>query len=350
MTANSSLRQKLGALVYDLPRYTKSMWLTGWAEGHSGWVFVHNRDEHLLSGPQGRGAQCEWRWTSDLHIAKVYPRLGQKLMRRALRDWPVLLGAGRPEAESPADVSFVIGHRGQGRIPHLLATLRSISAQRGAAVECVVVEQSASPEVRDSLPGWVKYVYAPSPSLDAPYCRSLAFNVGASRASGEVLVLHDNDIIAPAEYASEIIKRYREGYEVINLKRFIFYLSRANTERVFSSGGLELNEAPESVMQNAQGGGSVAVSREAYRAVGGFDESFVGWGGEDNEFWERALTRAVWPYGYLPLVHLWHEPQSGKFEQGRQTAELFESRSAVPACIRIEELRGRNFRPDTSGR
>jgi len=156
-------------------------------------------------------------------------------------------------------------------------------------------------------------------------------------------VLHDNDLLVPDAYASELMKRFNAGFEVINLKRFIFYLSREHSQRVLDSGQLDFNQPPDSVMQNAQGGGSLAVSRNAYRSIGGFDESFVGWGGEDNEFWERAQTRSVWPYGYLPMIHLWHEIQPEKFNPERKTANLFELRSSVPTEIRIAELRERDL-------
>ena len=66
------------------------------------------------------------------------------------------------------------------------------------------------------------------------------------------------------------------------------------------------------VLENALGGGSIALSRRVYEEIGGFDEEFVGWGGEDNEFWDRCLTRRIYPFAYLPLIHLWHELQPGK--------------------------------------
>jgi predicted glycosyltransferase involved in capsule biosynthesis len=91
-------------------------------------------------------------------------------------------------------------------------------------------------------------------------------------------------------------------------------------------------------MQNAQGGGSVAITREAFDAIGGMDESFVGWGGEDNEFWERACLRRVWHWGELPLVHLWHPAQQGKYERGSQASRRYEALSAVPAKERVAAL------------
>jgi GT2 family glycosyltransferase len=204
------------------------------------------------------------------------------------------------------------------------------------------VEQSATPDVKDELPLWVRYIHTPLPYANMPYSRAWAFNVGARAARGEVLVLHDNDMLAPADYAREIVARLEAGYEVINLKRFIFYLSAVDSSRTFSDGALTTEDAPVAVMQNALGG-SIAVSSEAYLAMGGFDESFVGWGGEDNEFWERAETRSCWPYGYLPLVHLWHAPQEGKLSSERSTASLLEKRSAIPAAERIAELASRDF-------
>src|SRR5213593_3699397 len=112
-----TLRHRLGALIYDWPRYRRAM-------RGGRWELMHNRDERIST--DGRGVKCEWRFTSDLHIAKVFPSLGAKLMAAAFAQWPVVM-ADAPESvsDSPA-VSFVIGHRGVERLPQLLTTLRSI--------------------------------------------------------------------------------------------------------------------------------------------------------------------------------------------------------------------------------
>jgi hypothetical protein len=246
-------------------------------------------------------------------------------------------------------VSFIIGHRGLGRLPLLLTTLECIAGQRGVALECLVVEQSPQREVEDKLPSWVRYVHAPMAEITGPYCRARAFNIGAQLSRGAILVLHDNDLLVPQDYAAELATRCAEGYEVINLKRFIFYLTESHSHRITARHAFSHDEAPESIMQNAQGGGSLAITRKAYFSIGGFDEDFVGWGGEDNKFWERAQTRNVWSYGYLPLLHLWHEAQPGKFAQERRAAELLELRSSIQAEKRIAELRERNFQGHLAG-
>ena len=339
-----SLKQKLGAMIYDLPRFAWAMrpqW--SYRSGLAPWVSFCNRNERLIPHPSGKGVACDWQWTSDLHLVQVFPSLGRSLMQRALRDWPVVLQEDSNSGFQDIEVSFIIGHRGTARLPHLLLALQSIAAQRDVAFECIVVEQSETPIIQSTLPGWVRYVHTPLPYAEMPYCRSWTFNVGARQARGRILILHDSDMLVPQNYASEVWCRHKDGYEVINLKRFIFYLSQAHSEQIFSSSQLEITRPPEVVVQNLEAGGSLAVSTEAYFALGGFDESFVGWGGEDNEFWERAQTRSVWPYGYLPIFHLWHEAQPEKAEKKRQTVKLYESRSTIPAIQRIAELTARRF-------
>jgi len=327
-----NLKQKIGAVLFDLPRLFRP------------WVFMRNRNERLIANPAGQGVKCDWQWTSDLHIAKVFPSLGRLFMQRALKDYPIVLKDKPERSSGDIDISFIIGHRGLERLPHLLLTLRSIAAQTNVSLECIVVEQSMDEEIRASLPDWVRYIHTPLPRPDLPYNRSWTLNVGARQAKGKLLVLHDNDFLVPQVYASELMKEFSKGSEVIQLKRFMFYLSQKHTERMLQENKLSYDEPPERIVQNLEAGGSVAVDREAYFAIGGFDESFIGWGGEDNEFWDRAQTRKVCPYGYLPFVHLWHAAQPDKHYsggQGRYTGDVLKQLMAIPPEKRIDKLRGK---------
>ena len=330
-----TFKQKLGAIAFDAPRYE---W---WLRRH--WIRIRNRNERLVEAPAGCGVACQWRWTSDLHVTNVFRSLGTRLMKQATGEWPIVFADAPSEHGRDVQVSFVIGHRGMQRVPHLLATLATVAAQQGIGIECIVVEQSARSEIRDVLPSWVRHVHTPLPVPDLPYCRSWTLNVGARIASGKVLVFHDNDMLVPEAYATEIWKRYVEGYEVINLKRFVFYLTENHSQEIASSHWLSLAHPPEVIVQNLEAGGSVAMTRDAFVAIGGYDESFVGWGGEDNEFWDRAQTRRVWPYAYLPIVHLWHAPQPEKLQARPATTEYYRRRSELSVETRIAELSARNF-------
>ncbi len=339
---SASARQVAGVLLKDMPRYLPAL-----AHGGDSYLGVRNRGERLESAPapEGGGFRCDWQWTSDLHAPKVFPSLGRALMRRALAAHPIELAAA-PATGAEPPVSFLIGHRGLARLPQLLMTLESIAGQRGPAVECIVVEQDTEALLPRHLPPWVRYVHTPPAQPDTPYNRSCTFNAAAPHALGKVLVLHDNDMLVPADYAVQIIDRVARGYDVVNLKRFIFYLTQQHTQAVLHRGAGLLDAAPSSIVQNLEGGGSVAISREGFDRIGGMDESFVGWGGEDNEFWERASTLRVWPWANLPIVHLWHAPQPGKGRAQHEPLQHYRELSAIAPQERIEKLKlARSRRP-----
>lgn len=331
---SKKLKIFLGVAFKDLWRYGKAFF-----GDKQGYLSICNRYERLEVAPDGTGFRCNWQWTSDLHAPKFLPFLGRRLMQRALADHPVCRIAQPEVVSEHPEISFIIGHRGLERLPHLLATLESIAGQQGVACECIVVEQDTQSLLTGKLPGWVRLIHTPPPAADMPYCRSWTFNVGARQARGELLVLHDDDILLPVDYAKLHWARIEQGYEVVNLKRFIFFLDEKSSCSLFSKNEAASGFTPESIMQNAEGGGSVAITREAYERIGGMDESFIGWGGEDNEFWERAQTCKVWPYGCLPLVHLWHPSQPGKQRDDNPAVRHYHELSTIPVTERIERLK-----------
>lgn len=303
---------------------------------------MRNRNEVLEIGSGGEGARCHWRWTSDLHVAQVYPALGRALLRRALRDWPVRFAEGPCVSTGPAQVSFLIGHRGRPRLPLLQATLASLAAQEGVTCEYVVVEQAPVSELTGQLPGWVRLVHSPPPASELPYSRAWAFNVAARHATASLLVFHDGDILAPAAYARELLRVRAAGAEALDLKRFRFELAEGQNATALAGRPWEVQGPLVRVMQNLQGG-TVAMDREAFFEIGGFDEGFVGWGGEDNEFWERATTRRAHSFGWLPFVHLWHPGQPEKAEPLAPAISRYQALSETPPALRIERLRDRRF-------
>src|SRR5687768_16559338 len=239
------LRQKIGAALLDWPRFETSL--------RSGrWVAVRNRAEELRFDPGQPGAACDWQWSSELHLANIFPGTGLRLMKAALRQWPIAFTEASPPGGLP-DVSFVIGHRGMARLPLLLTTLRTIAAKTDVVIECVVVEQAVSQEAASHLAEWVRYVHTPPPDPGMPFSRSWALNVGARAARGRILILHDNDMLVPRSYARELRERVDHGAEILDLKRFTFYLSPAQTEEVVSKRRLELGRPPQTVVENLRG-------------------------------------------------------------------------------------------------
>lgn len=304
-------------------------------------MLVRNRNEQLEISQQPFGIKCRWKWTSDLYLPKIIPFFGTLLLSKSLDFFSFQFNKKSTEnlgSQNPF-VSFIIGHRGTERLPLLLKTIDSIAAQQDCNIECIVVEQDSQATLRDLLPKHVKYVHSPPEQSSMPFSRARAFNVGAQHASGSTLIFHDNDLLVPTNYASETHRLIEQGFDFVNLKRFIFYLSEPATNRLLTLNKIEADLKVDSIMQNAEGGGSIGASRKSYFKIGGFDERFIGWGGEDNEFWERAQTTNIWPFGFMPLIHLWHGPQAEKLDhENSNTTLLYRELSQEKPVDRIKWL------------
>ena len=333
-TASSRMRSLLGVAIKDSPRYASALW-----GGRRRYLALCNRYERLQAAPDGSGYRCEWQWTSDLHAPTIFPAFGKRLMRLAFQDHPICCRKQPVSQTGAPDVSFVIGHRGVDRLPHLLKTLESIAGQHDASVECIVVEQDVEARLPARLPAWVHYLHTPPPAQEMPYCRAWAFNVAARHARGRVLVLHDSDLLISWDYAKLALARLEAGYDVVDLKRYVFYLTEVETHEILAGHPLLGGVPPQRIVQNLLGGCSVVIDRSAYISIGGMDEGFIGWGGEDNEFWERVQTLRVWPYGCVPLIHMWHPAQVGKYQAGNPALARYRMLSAIAVVERIERLR-----------
>ena len=330
----ASLRQWLGVAAFDLPRILPALLLRA-----DGWTRVRNRAQELDADPTGTGLACRGEWSSDIHACAVLPSLARATYRRALAQWPVSLSATTMPPSSPR-MSFVIPHRGRERLPLLLRTIQSILGQRDIEVECIVVEQAPRAEIRPGeLPDGVKHILLVHPDEPEAWRKSWAFNRGVAAASADIVVCHDGDILVPDLYSLEILRALGEqGYEVAHLQRFLFCLSGTDTTAFLSDGRIDQAFAPERVRQNWRGG-TLAIRKRAYEAIGGFDESFVGWGGEDIEFYDRCRALRQQRFGYLPFVHLWHAPQETKSGESRvANLEYMQAQLEVPRHVRIETL------------
>ena len=327
-------RTRLGALILDSPRYVRDVVL------RDRWYRYCNRNDSAEFRSDPDAVRLRSRATSSLHLCEQFPAVGRHLMRRAVKHWPIEL-ADRVQFSEAPQISVLIPHRGSARRDLLEATIRSFAACDDVAVECIVIEQSAEPELAD-LPANTRYVHAPNLPGESRWHKTMAYNVGARHARGEVLICHDGDIAVPRRYPAEVWRLMESrGIEVAFCQRFLFYLSEASTRSLLAAPRPAVVEscALEQIRQNWVGG-TLAIRRAAYARIGGFDEKFLGWTGEDTEFHDRCLALDGWFSGYIPFVHLWHAPQSERVQpEHRIRAEEFtRAQLAIPREQRIREL------------
>jgi hypothetical protein len=263
-------------------------------------------------------------------------------MQRALQDWPIAF-ADAPTRSLGPRVSFIFAHGGRERLSQLQQTIRSVFAQTQVDIECVVIDQSRVP-LAGEMPPYVVYRHLAKEHVPPGWHKAWAFNVGARISSGEILIFQDGDICVPQRYASEVVRTISgEGYEAASLQRFLFYLDPPATRYALSRGHFDLRRYPKRVYQNWKGG-TIAVRRDVFLALGGFDEGFVDWGGEDDEFYDRCGTVRHCRYGFLPFVHLWHPSQPDRKQSSNlNISQIMPWRMQIPAADRIAELTGRDF-------
>jgi hypothetical protein len=309
--------------VLRLPRAARAFGLS--------WRELHNRAERTRIDPRTGGVECLWPDSSVLTTTRVFPSVGVRLLRHVLREWPIDLEAGACATlpDEPA-VSILIPIGGASRLAQFELALSAARAQEGIACEIVVVEQSRVPTLSGGLPADVRYVHQVQDGALA-FKKSSALNHAAREAKGEYLIILDADYLLPTRFAAECCRVLRD-VESVRPARLLFYLDEAST--VAMSAHLDPFQITGIEKVVANNPTPIAVRRSTYWQIGGHDEGYVGWGGEDSEFLDRLRTLPICEAGWMPVMHAWHAPAPKKAD-GDRNRQFHASRMAVPASTRI---------------
>lgn len=332
----ASLRERFGCWLYERWQTEFVLHAPGLSRACGlAWQDIHNRSESLWLDPLTGGRICEWRDSSRLTVARIFPDVGMRLLRHALKEWPVRFVADEDATASGApEISILIPIAGPSRMAQFRSALAAARAQVGVNSEVVVVEQWPEATLRDSLPADVRYLHQPA-TVDAEFNKSKALNAGAEAARGGNLVLLDADIVLPERFATECMQALA-SVEAVRPVRWIFYLDREASERVMSGLDFQTSCDCESIISNTPM--PIAVRRSTYWDIGGHDEAYEGWGGEDTEFLDRLRTRPISEGGWMPVLHAWHAPAARKAD-GHRNRDLHTQKMAIAAVERIHKLR-----------
>lgn len=172
--------------------------------------------------------------------------------------------------------------------PERLRNLRCVLQwlDRLDAVETIVVEQDDRPTLDARALPPCRVVFARNPG---PFNKSWGFNVGARMAMADVLVLADADLLVNPRHLSDALRACTEGYEVVRPWTDVVDLTEEETQCVVD-GRVDVvaHLSPERRGRGHLGehpplcGGLYVIRRDTYERLGGQDERFCGWGGEDD--------------------------------------------------------------------
>jgi len=202
--------------------------------------------------------------------------------------------------------------------------------------EIILVEQDVAPSLGDlpGLPG-LRSLFAYNPGA---FRKSWGFNIGARVAAGSVLAFGDADVICGSLPAA--IAHCRSGVPVVRPFNGIRDLDQAQSAVVRDDlsalrdpgfGKRPANRAAAGEVPPICGA-LILFRREFFSVLGGWDERFVGWGGEDDAM-DIKIRRARIDPAVLNATdgfHLWHE---------RANANIVESPDYRQNLALLEQLR-----------
>ncbi|MGB0561357.1 MAG: glycosyltransferase family 2 protein [Spirulinaceae cyanobacterium] len=189
------------------------------------------------------------------------------------------------------------------------------------AIEWLVIE--LTPEPSDALPALlssygIRYLHLP---CEGAFHKTRALNLGLHQAQGEWVAAFDVDLIP----VGETLTRHRElamrspqllitGYRLMAATETV---ELANLAGAIAQATLGPEDQPTALRKHLLGGERFGVmplfGRDRLRAIGGWDERFVGWGAEDQEAIERYLM-PDWGFCRSPelvYLHLAHGQARG---------------------------------------
>jgi glycosyltransferase involved in cell wall biosynthesis len=163
-----------------------------------------------------------------------------------------------------------------------------------------------------------------------PFSKSCAVNDAASKASGDILVIVDADgyisVDSILKCADEIRKARKKKRKLWFIPYRQFYrLTEDASKKILESDPEKScrysNKPPDDHVLNTEkfngllgsayghryGALIQIMPKEAFELVGGWDERFRGWGGEDYAAM-KAMDTLYWPHKTLPspVFHIWH--------------------------------------------
>lgn len=237
------------------------------------------------------------------------------------------------------------------RLEHFRALFLCLLRQKKQADELIITDDGSSQKVLDFISDLipkaqfkVKHIY----QEDKGFRKTRALNNAVRNSTGDLLIFCDQDLIFGEEYIETIAN---------NIKNNIFLMGRAHhtteDEKNIILSDIEninsyneiIKKLPAKYIETIDKmlkedrkrriiktlrlakrgirlvGMSYALMREAYLKVNGYDENYVGWGQEDDDFGNRLTVAGINGKELITQniqLHLWHYSDPTKMHSANE--------------------------------
>lgn len=237
------------------------------------------------------------------------------------------------------------------RLEHFRALFLCLLRQKKQADELIITDDGSSQKVLDFISDLipkaqfkVKHIY----QEDKGFRKTRALNNAVRNSTGDLLIFCDQDLIFGEEYIETIAN---------NIKNNIFLMGRAHhtteDEKNIILSDIEninsyneiIKKLPAKYIETIDKmlkedrkrriiktlrlakrgirlvGMSYALMKEAYLKVNGYDENYVGWGQEDDDFGNRLTVAGINGKELITQniqLHLWHYSDPTKIHSANE--------------------------------
>ena len=221
--------------------------------------------------------------------------------------------------------TYVIGYRhSPDRLQNLRKTLDWINGFAGS--EVIIVEQDKHSKI-SHLNLKAKHIFLKS---TLPYNKSWGFNVATKYSTSNIIVFADSDLIMDPNKFIESLKLI-EKYDMVNPYTSVVDLDQNESGLRFEQ-VLQINRPGRGELDHQKVplcGGICIFRKDAIMRIGGWNESFIGWGAEDDFVSLKVkhfLTSTEVPGR---CYHLYHSRKSPDMKYYQRNLDLLQKANAM---------------------